>query len=317
MSWTPLPEQFRTAKSSKEAMQAAQRRCKYLLVYLHAPENWRCADFLRRLDADTQLQQLLSEQFFVWGADVDTPEGAQAAADFGATAFPFVAVMVKRRAVMTLGGGLGHRGMAQFREDLEAAMDVGGPEMADEVAFQADRDERETLRRQQEQALEEAMRIDRARAEQKAAERAAREAAEREAKEAAEREAREQAEREAEARRQAEEEERRQMELELRKAQALSAVPEEPGDDCPADEVGTLKIVSANGAAVMRRFHASTKVDGLFAFAESLPDFDGSEYQLVSGFPPKPIDRELLRNTPLREVRGLWPRSVVTVRPLL
>lgn len=317
MAAVALPEQFRTAPNSKDAIQAAQRRCKYLLVYVHSPESWRCQDFLKRFNDDTELQVLLNDRFFLWGADVDTPEGTEAADSFGATAFPFVGVMVKRRMVMCVSGGLGARGMVQLREDLEAAMDAGGPDMADEVAFQADRQEREMLRQQQDQALEEAMRIDRARAEQKAAERAAREAAERAAREEEERAAQEAAEREEQVRREAEAEERRQQELELRRAQALSAVPEEPAADCPAADVGTLKVVSANGAAVMRRFHATTTVDGLFAFAESLPAFDGSAYQLVSGFPPKPIDRAELASTPLSEVKGLWPRAVVTVRPLL
>jgi FAS-associated factor 2 len=308
-----LSTYFDTKSTLEQAQLEAQRKARYFLVYLHSPDHWRSQSFLRQWAADSELQRILADRFHLWAADVDTPAGNEQCTNFGVVAFPCVVVGVKKRFVAKLEGVFT---MGDLRRELEKAMEAGAGDIAKEIAFQVDRLEREQVRVEQERALEEAMRHDRARMQAQAEQRAARAREESEARER-ERLAREEAARAAlEAQRAAEEEQRRAEELELRRAQALSAVPPEPAEDCPADEVGQLKFVAAGGAAVTRRFHATTTVNELFAFAESLPSYDASPYQLVTGFPPKPIDRESLGTTQVRDVKGLWPRAVVTVRAL-
>lgn len=313
MTTTRLPELYHSAPDLKTAQLTAQRKGRYLLVYLHSDEHPRCAKFLNDMEADTQLQRTLTDQFFLWGVSVDTPEGYVQMTNFGATAFPFIAMGVRTQFVASLQGGFT---LSSLKAHLQKGMEVGAGELAKEIAFHAERNERESLRREQDRALEEAMKHDQARAAAKAAEQSARIAAAKAAEDEERRRAEDAARAEEEARLAALRAEQARAEIELKRAVALSSVPPEPDASVPACDVAQLRIMATDGTAITRKFLGTTTVGTVFTFVESLPQHDGSSYELVCGFPPKPLDRNALADTPIRDVKALWPRSVVSVRLL-
>jgi len=172
-------------------------------------------------------------------------------------------------------------GLMSAHETFQQAMDV-------EIREEEEREARELVKREQDEAYQASLRQDQAKAEEK--------------------------------RRQEEEEilskklheEQALHEAQLKEAQRLSLMdhlPSEPGSECTAP-VSNLRFRLPNGDSVTRRFLASNPLQVVLTFVQT-QGFLESEYKVVTNFPRR--DLSALDTTESLQSIGLYPQEIIFV----
>jgi len=242
-----------------QAQDLAKKELRFLLFVLMSPEHDDTESFVR----DTLLSQEVvsflknaSRDIVLWGGNVLDSEAFQVSQEYNCTKFPFSGLVcltpkegsARMGTVKRLAGPMPP---ATYLGEIQAAVDKYTADLSRVRAERTARDVARNIRSEQDSAYERSLALDRERARKRREEKAAAEEAER-------RKARE-----------AEEaiklEERRQQ---WRRWRATTMAPEpEPG---VKDVVRiALMMPAASGAGrIVRRFHAKTTMEELYAFIE-------------------------------------------------
>ncbi|KAH9601376.1 UBX domain [Trypanosoma melophagium] len=306
----------------EEARREAQRSAMYLLVYLHCPTHEDTRTFLTEVLSSPQLRELLETRFVLFAASVVEVAGHKLEVELQATTFPFVAVMLRRNTVLKLKGLFS---VEELLQNFQLMFGHWDGTLAQEISVRQDREEKERARREEERRTLEIESIDRERLRQfDERERLRRAAAEerqreREAMEQKGREAEraraEQQRREAEQREQQEREEaQRRARREQLHATAQARLPVEPPRDAEASTIAVISLKSLCGTQHQRCFYRSDPLQSLHDYAVTLQDYDGSNFQLVTGYPPSALDLD--KNLTFADVPALLPRAVVMMRSI-
>eukprot|EP00756_Hemistasia_phaeocysticola_P052664 Hpha_TRINITY_DN27934_c0_g1::TRINITY_DN27934_c0_g1_i1::g.44926::m.44926/K18726/FAF2, UBXD8; FAS-associated factor 2 len=275
-----------------EALSAATASGRLLVVYLHSrlhqDTEFFCSETLR----NASVLRALSRNYFVWAADVASPEGDYLANSvFFASSFPYLAVVLPRQSqseVLVRVEGPIHATLLAF--ELTQTADHVAPFLHRQRMQRQAAALREELRAEQDAAYQAAVEADRAAAVRRAAEEVAAEQAAREEKE---REARLQREREEEAAEEASVRERRR-----------ALLPPPPTADDPS--ACRLRVHLPGGQAVERRFRRTDLVQVVHDFVCSHEDYNGSPFSLSRVFPHQPLPLGVTL-----QHAGLCPRAVV------
>ncbi|KAF8283903.1 hypothetical protein C4B63_75g54 [Trypanosoma cruzi] len=295
--------------SMDEARREAQRRGLYLLVYIHSPTHEDTHEFLTKVLSAPQVRELFGTRFVLFGASVLELEGRRLEGEMQVTTFPFLAVMLKRSTVLKVKGLLPAEDLVR---NFQMAFEHWDGRLAEEVHQRLEREEKERARREEEQRAHEMRAIDLERIrqyEEKVRERREREERLQREREAAERQRREEEEMR---RRQQQEEARRRSHVEELRAAATARLPVEPPADADASTVAFISLKSLRGKQYHRRFYRTEKLRHMRDYAMSLEDYDGDGFQLVAGYPPRPLDLDGDRT--FGDVPVLLPRAVVLMR---
>ncbi|KAL2913390.1 UBX domain-containing protein 10 [Polyrhizophydium stewartii] len=253
-----------------QALDAAKREIRYLLVVLHSDEHDDTPAFCRETLASEAFINFVNERnVLVWGGNIKEAEAFKGDSVLGATAYPFMALITLQGSNMVVASRFeGLMSTERIITKLQRLFDRFDPQLAGARAERASREAARQIRQQQDAAYEASLRADQEKA------RKAREEMERLARE---QEESERAEREKEQRR----ERRKQRKLEL-----AAEMPAEP----PASEPNTarLGIRLPSGQRVVRRFKADDRVQLLWNFVEthdlSPLDLD-TEFVIVNPYP--------------------------------
>ncbi|RNF20190.1 UBX domain containing protein [Trypanosoma conorhini] len=284
------------------ARREAQRRGLYLLVYVHSPTHEDTAEFLTQVMSSPQLRELVGTRLVLFGASVLELEGRRLEAELQVTTFPFLALLLKRTAVLKLKGLLSAEAVVK---NLQMAFDHWDGRLAEEVHLRLEREEKERARREEELRAHAMQELDRERIrlyEEQLRERREREERQRREVEAAE---------EAQQQRRQEEAQRRSR-AEALQAAAAARLPQEPPADADPSTVAFISLKSLRGTQHHRRFYRSDKLRHLRDYAMSLADYTGGGFRLVAGYPPRPL--ELDGDKTFGDVPSLLPRAVVLMR---
>ncbi|CAD2216857.1 UBX domain containing protein, putative [Angomonas deanei] len=284
-----------------EAQTEAQVGVKYLLVYLHSPQNYNTKPFLKNvLASDAVVAQLSDDASVLIGMSVLEHEGRDLANAMHVTAFPAIIVFFKNRVLMKLQGEI--EKPEEFLVEWQLCRERWDGAMAEEISFRAEKERREREIRESVEREEELERKDR--------ELLARLAAEREEKNKAAEEKRK-----AEAAAKAEAEKQQRLEEERKKSveAARRSVPPEPPATADANTIVQLSVRSLSGVSHVRRFLREEPVELLLRWARSLEDDDPtSELSFVTGFPPKALS--WTTGMTFGEMKELCPRAAVIIR---
>ncbi|KEG07915.1 UBX domain containing protein [Trypanosoma grayi] len=292
-----------------EARREAQRNATYLLLYLHCPTHENTQTFLTDVLANPQLREVLKTRFVMFAASVEEAAGHRLANEMSATTFPFLAVFLKRQPLLKVKGLLGAE---ELLLRLRTTFDYWDGMLAEEVHLRHEREEKERVRREEEQRALQMEAIDRERIRQYEEREQARRA--RVEQQLREREAlalRQREEEEA-ARRQKQEEALRRTRLGEMRAAALARLPAEPPADAEASTVAYVSLKSLRGTQHERRFYRRDRLCCLRDYAVTLHDYDGSDFRLVAGYPPRVLDVDT--DATVGDVPALIPRAVVLMR---
>lgn len=273
---------------------------KFLLAILLSPSHDETHSWVRDTLLSAQFHQFLQtheHELLLWGGSVQDAEGYQVSTSLNCTKFPFAALICQTAET-------GSSGTSQSGQ-MTVIMRAAGPLPANELvaklgsavtaqqaqlsanrAQRAEQQAHRSLRDEQDSAYERSLAQDRERARRKREEEEARESAERQAAEAAQRE------------------EQRKEQREQWRRWRSSRIPEEPATT--GDGV-RLSIRMASGERVVRKFHAESPLEELYAYIEchDLPSLESTHhtepqppesykhdygFRLVSPMPRKVID---------------------------
>jgi hypothetical protein len=211
-----------------------------------------------------------------------------------ATTYPYIAVLEPPASERSRKAKLVERieGTAApeiIKEKLKAAIDQFAGQIAQRVAARFEADERQRIRREQDEALARSMEEDRRREEERQQVAQAEERAQQEAQQ-------------------------RVTSLERKRA----AIVPEPSPSTPRDEMTTIRFQLGDGTRFQRRFAASTTMQELRDFLDvELFDRDLviENYCVVLNFPKKSFGPQDDMNLTL-EQNGLVPQAVLFVQDL-
>ncbi|ORC92329.1 UBX domain containing protein [Trypanosoma theileri] len=306
----------------EEARREAQRRALYLLVYLHCPTHENTHNFVTDVLSNPQLREEFESRFLLFGASVLEAAGHKLEIELQATTFPFIAVILKRNTVLKLKGLYTAE---EILQNFRMMFDHWDGTLAQEISVRQEREEKERTRREEERRTLEIESIDRERLRQydererrrreiEAEQQRKREAMEEQQREEerarAEQERREMEQREQQQREEAERRARREQ----LKAKAQTRLPVEPPGDAEASTIAVISLKSLCGVQYQRRFYRSDPLQSLYDYAVTLQDYDGTNFQLVTGYPPCALDLD--KNLTFNDVPALLPRAVVIMRSI-
>mmetsp|Transcript_83654 Transcript_83654/g.210858 ORF Transcript_83654/g.210858 Transcript_83654/m.210858 type:complete len:430 (+) Transcript_83654:95-1384(+) len=259
--------------SFAQALQAAQRDLKLLVVFLHSEHARDARSFCSTVICNDVVRTMLDENFLLWGGDIARMETHYVSQMIHARQYPCLCVLLPASVdeVRVIGAVQGEVQVDATISLLAACFEEMETHRAEMVARSAQQVEDRHLREQQDQEYQEALEMDRKRAEQQAAQ----ERAEREAREAAEAEKRKEEEQLAriEAERVALEEERRQQ------AARLGA----EGEDATARVALRLPA----GQRAQRKFRPTATLADVYAWAGCvghLPENEGRSLEIPRRF---------------------------------
>lgn len=289
----------------KEAGGASAKERRPLLVYLHHDGSILTNVFCSQLICSDTIVNYISGNFVVWAWDMthDTNRtrfldmvtqhfGSVAASTvrgFGAEQYPLLLVAMKNRSAMEICSVLqGTVTLDELMTGLMSAHETFQQAMDFEIREEEEREARELVKREQDEAYQASLRQDRAKAEEK--------------------------------KRQEEEEmlskklheEQALHEAQLKEAQRLSLMdhlPAEPGPECTAP-VSNLRFRLPNGDTVTRRFLASNPLQVVLTFVQTRGFLD-SDYKVVTNFPRR--DLSALDTTKSLQSIGLYPQETIFV----
>jgi len=277
------------AGSLNDALASAKRDLKFMLVYIHNPDHPDSARLCRDTLTSTEFVTFVDDNMVFWGETVRSRQGQQVAYSLKARGEPiFAMVSLIQGQMQVIFRHTGYVSSASLLGQLVVAMEQAQPAL---VAEQAERDQRDvdrTIRKEQNQAFEESLRIDREKAEQEAE--AVRQAAAEEARKITEQQEAERAVLE------------RQLALEAKKL----ALPAEPAQGEPNTRI---RIRFPDGATMNRVFTPDTSVSALFDYVD-VQEKVGQDFSLFTAHPKT----DIANSGQTLEEAGLVPRAAIMVQ---
>ncbi|XP_022431361.1 FAS-associated factor 1 [Delphinapterus leucas] len=283
----------------QEAFYVKARDRKLLAVYLHHDESVLTNVFCSQMLCAESIVSYLSQNFITWAWDL-TKDANRARfltmcnRHFGSVVaqtirtqktdqFPlFLIIMGKRSSNEVLNVIQGNTTVDELMMRLMAAMEIFTAQQQEDIKDEDEREARENVKREQDEAYRLSLEADRAK------------------REAHEREMAEQF--RLEQIRKEQEEEREAIRLSLEQA-----LPPEPKEE-NAEPVSKLRIRTPSGEFLERRFLASNKLQIVFDFVAS-KGFPWDEFKLLSTFPRRDVT-QLDPNKSLLEVK-LFPQETL------
>jgi len=292
--------------SYQSAVALAFSQSKFLLVYLHSPLHEDTDRFCRQALSSESFTRLANEQLVIWAGKIWDAEAYGLSAQLGATAFPFLALLVPQsaRVVQIAERVQGYVEEGVLVERLQSAIGVFAAIVARQRQEQLRREETTRLREQQNREYEESMAQERR-------ERERQEREDRERLEAAERQRRE--EEEALARENARKQEREALINRLRSMFATSdndQLQSKPGGD-----VAVIRFQLPRGKKISRNFLKTDKIRKLYDYLTLQFYDEGDVTKNFSVFIPHPRT-EINDMEQTIEGAGLFPRGMLYVQDL-
>lgn len=283
----------------QEAFYVKARDRKLLAIYLHHDESVLTNVFCSQMLCAESIVSYLSQNFITWAWDLTKDANrarfltmcnrhfgsviAQTIRTQKTDQFPlFLIIMGKRSSNEVLNVIQGNTTVDELMMRLMAAMEIFSAQQQEDIKDEDEREARENVKREQDEAYRLSLEADRAK------------------REAHEREMAEQF--RLEQIRKEQEEEREAIRLSLE--QALPPEPEEEN----AEPVSKLRIRTPSGEFLERRFLASNKLQIVFDFVAS-KGFPWDEFKLLSTFPRRDVT-QLDPNKSLLEV-NLFPQETL------
>ena len=250
---------------------------------------------------DEVVAWVLDRECLTWAGSVLDYEAYQASFALRAEAFPFLALILYKQGKMQLVHRVqGCTDYKQVIEELDAAINEHGQDMAIARADRKEMDLARRIREEQDQAYQESLRIDREKQRQR----------ERELEE-------EQRKRDLERQRELDKERRVHRKEETRK-RLLETLPTEPTleqANAQAKKLCKVAFRLPNGTRVDRKFWEEDVVEALYHFVGTHDlHIEGEEFVLCTNFPRRKIGRS--NEVTLKEV-GLSPAGMVVVEEVI
>lgn len=272
-------EQYGTARTLPwfengfaQALDVAKRDLRFLLIVLVAPEHDDGEAHARQVLLAPEVVAFVTDPsncILLWGGNVADSEAWQVALAYGCTKFPFAALVCLTPRSSDVGvsssdGGAptrmsivkrfaGPTTAQTFLAELTTALNKYMPDLAAVAADRAASNAARNIRREQDDAYERSLAIDRERARKRREEEAARREEER----------------------RAEEERRKAEELEAKKAEwrrwRAAKLGPEPAAGTGAAAKSIVRValkMGESGERVVRRFHGEATIDDVYAFVE-------------------------------------------------
>eukprot|EP01064_Diplonema_japonicum_P009338 TRINITY_DN16806_c1_g2_i1.p1 TRINITY_DN16806_c1_g2~~TRINITY_DN16806_c1_g2_i1.p1 ORF type:complete len:352 (+),score=80.60 TRINITY_DN16806_c1_g2_i1:23-1057(+) len=284
--------------SFREGLAKAKEEHKFLLVLLMSADHDGNELFATSI-ASEEFCTVAEDEYLIWAASVHTKEGYFASWSVQANNFPFLGIIYSHTSAVKLtaleGGSVSPQKLAA---QLQNCMSTAGSLLISQRADRLEKDTRRRIQEEQEAALREAERIDRENSEREKAE------AERlqEERDAAE-QARLEAEQEAFLERQMEED--RVAKLYEEKQRSADILGEEPPEG--GENIATLSIRMLDGSQVKRRFLRSDSVETIRHVVIMHDSFDGKkDFVISNSYPIKVLDP-----SSTIEAEKLYPRAAV------
>jgi len=270
--------------SFSQALQAARREAKLLVIYLHSEHGRYTQRFCSEVLTDDFIRGMLDENFLLWGGDIASMEAHRVSQMIHARQYPWFCVLLPASVdeIRVIGALNGDIQVDAASGLLAACLDEMETHRAEIIARREQQAEDRQLREQQDLEYQQALEMDRRRTEE-----------------------REQIERQQEEARRAEEEKRRKEEEELAKLQAAKEELQNKRRQraaafLPEDPAGTSRISLRlpAGQRVQRKFASTTTLADIYAWAECLPFLPENEgkglqvadrFMLKTSFPSKDL----------------------------
>lgn len=240
------------------ALATARQELKLLVVYLHSDIARHSQEFVTQVLCCEGVRMMLDENFVLWGGDVARLESHQVSQMIHARGFPCLTALLpvsveEIRVIQRVHGQVQPDAAVAM---LHACMDEMGSYRAELVARQEQHSEDRQLRQDQDQEYEQALAMDRQRAEEQKKEDETRREAEREERE------REEAQQAIIKRTETE-----KLDLESRRKKAAQKMVEEGvGEDCTA----RIALRLPAGQRVDRKFRPGDTLEKVYAWADCL-----------------------------------------------
>ncbi|KAG8346893.1 UBX domain [Trypanosoma vivax] len=297
--------------SLEEARREALDRGVYLLVYLHCPTHENTNTFIDDVLQNTPLREILETRFVFFASSVMEETGHRLALDFEATTFPCLFVQFRHRTLLKVQGLLAPDDLLRH---FTLMFDHFDSHLAAEVVLRNEREARLRRQAEEEQRLLDMEAVDRERIRQYEEKNRARRAQLLASVMSSEVTMREQLMVE-------EATELGEICKELtegcvryERSQVLLRLPPEPPKDADPSTVVTISIRSLCGKQHRRRFYRTDSLGSLRDYAISLEDYNGSGFDLITGYPPRPLETD--GNKSIGEVPLLLPSAVVLMHPV-
>ncbi|XP_028668293.1 FAS-associated factor 1 [Erpetoichthys calabaricus] len=283
----------------QEAFYGKARDRKLLAIYLHHDDSVLANVFCSQMLCAESIVSYLSQNFISWAWDVTKEANrarlltictrhfgsvvAQTIRTYKTDQFPlFLIVMGKRSSNEVLNVIQGNTTVDELMMRLMAAMEIFGAQQQEDIRDEDEREAREMVKREQDEAYRLSLEADRAK------------------REAQEREMAEQVRQEQIRKEQEEEREAIRLSLE----QTLPPEPEEES----AEPISKLRIRTPSGEFLERRFLGSCKLQVLFDFVAS-KGYPREEFKLLTTFPRRNVT-QLDPNRSLKEAK-LFPQETL------
>jgi len=252
-----------------QALEKAKKDLQFLLVYLHCPSHQDTNEFCERVICSPELTNFTSEQNVIfWACSVDSGEGYRVSEALHESTYPFLAVIVLRQNRMMIVGRL--EGAPPDPQIVtERLNSVVRDNEAFIVAARADRAERhmtQTIRQEQDEALQDALRQDQ----------------EKERKKKEEEEEIKRVEEEEKKRLEAEQD--RKEKIARAKIDCASLIPEEP--DKSASDAIRIVIKLPEGQRLERKFLKTESMKYLYYYVFCHPE-SPDDFDITTNFPRK------------------------------
>jgi len=270
--------------SFSQALQAARREAKLLVIYLHSEHGRYTQRFCSEVLSEDFIRGMLDENFLLWGGDIASMEAHRVSQMIHARQYPWFCVLLPASVdeIRVIGALNGDVQVDAASGLLAACLDEMETHRAEIIARREQHAEDRQLREQQDLEYQQALEMDRQRAEEQRL-----------------------LERQQEEARRAEEEQRRKKEEELAKLQAAKDELENnrrqraaailPEDPASASRI-SLRLPA--GQRVQRRFASTTTLADIYVWAECLPFLPENEgkglqvpdrFMLKTSFPSKDL----------------------------
>lgn len=318
--------------SYTQAFSKAREENKFLLVYLHSSLHSDSPRFCRDVLCTDRVAYFLEENFVIWGGDVFQQEASNLSTKFGATTYPFLAVITNftssssfnayllslnyterwaRSGTILLFKSQGYIPQENLLRDLTDTLETHGALLLAAKAEKEDREQDRTLVERQDKEFQESLQRDREREQMKMEEenrkRLEEEAERRFQMEFAEKRKREFLELEERGKREEMERIERERRQEEQAKQALKILPAEPEKSSQTTE---LAIRLTDGSRIRRRFLVTDPLEYVFMLVATKEDIGN---KVLATHYPKKIYSE--KGMTLLEA-GLVPQAAVFVEEI-
>lgn len=151
--------------SYSQAVTEAKRQLKFLVVYLHQNENPDCITFANDTMTSPDLIQFLHSNVVFWACSIDLAEGQKVQTALRAKRCPFLGIIVYKHSRMTLVSKVeGPVSAAELMVQLAQLFSENEAELIVGRRDKEERNETQMIRRMQDVAYEESLKVDREKA---------------------------------------------------------------------------------------------------------------------------------------------------------